>query len=51
VANRFTVDAFTGRNYAEPLFQNSIATMHVDMLLAYLRPVSAAVDGELDRTV
>jgi AcrR family transcriptional regulator len=41
VANRFTVRAFTGRNYAEPLHQESISTMHVDMLLSFLRPVSA----------
>ncbi|AQH05018.1 TetR family transcriptional regulator (plasmid) [Burkholderia sp. KK1] len=38
VANRYTVEAFTGRNYAEPLHEASISTMHVDMLLSYLRP-------------
>lgn len=43
VANRYTLEAFTGRNYAEQLHQESISTMHVDMLLAYLRPVAAAV--------
>ncbi|SAL86320.1 TetR family transcriptional regulator [Caballeronia arvi] len=44
VANRFTLEAFTGRNYAESLHQKSISTMHVDMLLSYLRPVVAPLE-------
>ncbi|BCQ29693.1 TetR family transcriptional regulator (plasmid) [Caballeronia sp. NK8] len=40
VSNRFTIDIFTGRNYAEQDRQASIAAMHLDMLLTYLRPVS-----------
>jgi hypothetical protein len=44
VANRFTVQPFTGRNYAEQRHQESISTMHIDMLLSYLRPVVAPVE-------
>ncbi|MFM0325581.1 TetR/AcrR family transcriptional regulator [Caballeronia glebae] len=40
VSNRFTIDMFTGRNYAEPDRQQTISAMHLDMLLTYLRPVS-----------
>ena len=44
VSNRFTLEAFTGRNYAEQRRQESISAMHADMLLSYLRPVSPAVE-------
>ncbi|SAK92879.1 TetR/AcrR family transcriptional regulator [Caballeronia ptereochthonis] len=37
VSNRFTIEAFTGRNYAEQVNHESISSMHVDMLLTYLR--------------
>jgi hypothetical protein len=40
VSNRFTIDMFTGRNYVEQRHQASISAMHLDMLLAYLRPVN-----------
>ncbi|WP_062607059.1 TetR/AcrR family transcriptional regulator [Caballeronia calidae] len=40
VSNRYTIDAFTGRNYAEKPRQEAISAMHLDMLLAYLRPAS-----------
>lgn len=36
VSNRFTLDAFLGRNYAQPQQQASISALHADMLLAYL---------------
>ena len=38
VSNRFTIEAFTGRNYTQQGNQDSISAMHLDMLLAYLRP-------------
>ncbi|SAK93207.1 TetR family transcriptional regulator [Caballeronia hypogeia] len=38
VSNRYTLEAFTGRNYADHVRQKTISTMHVDMLLSYLRP-------------
>ena len=44
VSNRFTLEAFTGRDYAEQRRQKSISAMHADMLLPYLRPVSPAVE-------
>ncbi|BCQ28605.1 TetR family transcriptional regulator (plasmid) [Caballeronia sp. NK8] len=37
VSNRFTLEAFTGRNYSDLCNLESISTLHVDMLLAYLR--------------
>jgi hypothetical protein len=37
VSNRFTLEAFTGRNYSDLCNLESISTVHVDMLLAYLR--------------
>jgi AcrR family transcriptional regulator len=40
VSNRYTIDAFTGRNYAEQQHQESISSMHLEMLLSYLRPSS-----------
>jgi AcrR family transcriptional regulator len=36
VSNRFTLNAFTGRDYSETSRQDSIAAMHIDMLIAYL---------------
>jgi AcrR family transcriptional regulator len=41
VSNRFTIRAFTGRNYAEQSYQESIAFMHFEMVLSYLRPVAS----------
>jgi len=41
VSNRYTVEAFTGRKYAEQLLLQSISTMHIEMLLSYLRPVAS----------
>ncbi|SAL85529.1 TetR family transcriptional regulator [Caballeronia arvi] len=41
ISNRFTIEAFTGRNYAEPSYQRSIAMMHLEMVLSYLRPGSS----------
>lgn len=38
VSNRFTINTFTGRNYAESAPHESISAMHLDMLLAYLKP-------------
>jgi AcrR family transcriptional regulator len=38
VSNRYTIEAFLGRDYTEQAHQDSIARMHVDMMLAYLRP-------------
>ncbi|SAK61139.1 TetR family transcriptional regulator [Caballeronia fortuita] len=40
VSNRFTIDIFTGRNYAEERRQEAISAMHLDMLLTWLRPTS-----------
>lgn len=40
VSNRYTLEAFTGRNYADHHRQESISAMHLDMLLAYLRPAA-----------
>jgi len=40
VSNRYTIDVFVGRNYVEQRHQASISAMHLDMLLAYLRPVN-----------
>ncbi|SAL00338.1 TetR family transcriptional regulator [Caballeronia calidae] len=37
-SNRFTVAAFTGRNYSEEQSHKSISAMHLEMLLSYLRP-------------
>jgi AcrR family transcriptional regulator len=37
LSNRFTLAAFTGRNYSETRRQEAIFDMHVAMLLAYLR--------------
>jgi AcrR family transcriptional regulator len=37
ISNRFTLDTFLGRNYQEKEVYDSIAAMHFDMLLAYLR--------------
>lgn len=42
VSNRFTLKMFTGRNYFERSARTAISTMHVDMLLSYLRPTSSA---------
>lgn len=36
VSNRFSISAFTGRNYSEQPRYEAIAAMHADMLLAYL---------------
>jgi AcrR family transcriptional regulator len=36
VSNRFTIDAFTGRNYAEKERQEAISAMHSEMLINYL---------------
>ncbi|SAL83466.1 TetR family transcriptional regulator [Caballeronia arvi] len=44
VSNRFTLQAFTGRNYGEHHRHASISNLHVDMLLAYLRRASHTVD-------
>ncbi|SAK60585.1 TetR family transcriptional regulator [Caballeronia temeraria] len=44
VSNRFTLEAFTGRNYAEQRNHESISRLHVDMLLSYLRPDSRTMD-------
>ena len=44
VSNRFTLQAFTGRNYGEHHRHASISNLHVDMLLAYLRPAPPAVE-------
>ncbi|SAL88268.1 TetR family transcriptional regulator [Caballeronia arvi] len=43
VSNRFTIKAFTGRNYGEHRLQQAISDMHVDMLLRYLRPTSPSL--------
>jgi len=48
VSNRFSLEAFTGRNYAEPRDQESISAMHVEMLLSYLRPSAAVTDARLN---
>ncbi|WP_321795868.1 TetR/AcrR family transcriptional regulator [Caballeronia sp. J97] len=40
VSNRFTIDIFTGRNYAEQARQEAISAMHLDMLLTWLSPAS-----------
>jgi AcrR family transcriptional regulator len=40
VSNRYTLDAFTGRNYAQATHYEAIAAMHLEMLLGYLRPVA-----------
>jgi AcrR family transcriptional regulator len=49
VSNRFTIEAFTGRSYAERRNQESIASMHVDMLLAYLRPTANEHEDATER--
>jgi hypothetical protein len=46
-ANRFTVESFMGRNYVEQIHQDSISSMHADMLLSHLRPVPTPVETEL----
>jgi AcrR family transcriptional regulator len=48
VSNRFTIEAFTGRSYAERRHQESIAAMHIDMLLSYLRRASSSVNYRHD---
>jgi AcrR family transcriptional regulator len=40
VSNRFTLQAFTGRNYGERRRHEAISAMHVEILLSYLRPVT-----------
>jgi hypothetical protein len=46
VSNRFTLKAFVGRNYSEPSISDAVTTMHVEMLLSYLRPASAAASSQ-----
>lgn len=48
VSNHYTIEAFTGRNYAEQRHQESISAMHVDILLSYLRPASSSADHRQD---
>ncbi|WOD17356.1 TetR family transcriptional regulator [Paraburkholderia kirstenboschensis] len=42
VSNRFTLKAFIGRDYSEPSAIEAVSAMHVEMLLSFLRPASAA---------
>ncbi|VXC85026.1 TetR family transcriptional regulator (fragment) [Burkholderia sp. 8Y] len=37
-SNRFTLHAFTGRDYMEPADRERMSAMHLELLLAYLRP-------------
>ncbi|MDR5856044.1 TetR family transcriptional regulator [Caballeronia sp. LZ062] len=37
-SNRYTIDAFTGRDYVQLADRQRIAAMHAEMLLAFLRP-------------
>jgi AcrR family transcriptional regulator len=38
VSNRYTLDAFTGRDYSKAAHYESISAMHLEMLLGFLRP-------------
>jgi AcrR family transcriptional regulator len=40
VSNRYTLEVFTARNYAEQRRHEAISAMHLDMLLSYLRPAA-----------
>jgi AcrR family transcriptional regulator len=40
ISNRFTIEAFLGRDYTQPAHQASISKMQVEMMLAYLRPAA-----------
>jgi hypothetical protein len=40
VSNRFTLNAFVGRDYTEPSAIEAVTEMQVEMLIAYLQPAS-----------